>query len=577
MPRGHTRRASTEASARGPSPLALAERSSVHGAARGPSSRPLRVLPASAGSAGLPPKLSAGIAHLSGVDVSDVRVAYNSSEPSRLGAVAYAQGRQIFLAPGGEAQLPHEAWHIVQQRQGRVQSMGQIAGIPINEDVALEREATDMGAKALLAPPATRAEGASPASQAGTAAGDAAPAQLYRTLGSGDEYRISNAGNMAVLPNKGLWATRKKITESARALKEARAIVQVEEHPQGHPVTPARKELYMVKVSLDESVEIPEESHHRKFAATNRGGVIHMSWADCHRTAQTIMGSPVSYGGGERPVVKDHDEGEGDKVLMPLESGKRGGFGSDAQGNRGIYAMFAYALPRFLEYLKNEEPVVYEQYFATLHKRWNRESDGQRIPTMWSIHRGIIDRGLAERFSEMFGINEFARPQVGDALAQVSNEPIATEMKATREKLEKALELGSSSLKELEEAPGFDDALAKEKVNKADLREYWNFHWAGVIMSDANDYVVLQNLSVENMQALNYRWTFQMYGSGNQSFHTEAGRDPHATLDPVTSVFRYVPTAAPKDIKGTPVETKGKQGLDAMLGRKLKKIGAQPP
>ncbi|MEL6127089.1 MAG: DUF4157 domain-containing protein, partial [Pseudomonadota bacterium] len=34
--------------------------------------------------------------------------------------MAYAQGSNIHLGPGQDQHLPHEAWHVVQQRQGRV-------------------------------------------------------------------------------------------------------------------------------------------------------------------------------------------------------------------------------------------------------------------------------------------------------------------------------------------------------------------------------------------------------------------------------------------------------------------------
>lgn len=61
-------------------------------------------------------------------------------------AHAYAQGNDIHLAPGQEKHLPHEAWHTVQQKQGRVQSTAQLKGkTNINDDPALEKEADLMG------------------------------------------------------------------------------------------------------------------------------------------------------------------------------------------------------------------------------------------------------------------------------------------------------------------------------------------------------------------------------------------------------------------------------------------------
>ena len=98
---------------------------------------------------GMPDGLKSGIESLSGTDMSDVRVHRNSSQPAQLNALAYAQGNDIHLGPGQEAHLPHEAWHVVQQREGRVQPTMQMQGVDINDDVGLEAEADRMGDKAL--------------------------------------------------------------------------------------------------------------------------------------------------------------------------------------------------------------------------------------------------------------------------------------------------------------------------------------------------------------------------------------------------------------------------------------------
>jgi len=97
---------------------------------------------------GLPDQLKSGIESLSGLSMDHVRVHYNSSQPAQLNALAYAQGNDIYLAPGQERHLPHEAWHVVQQRQGRVQATMQMAGVGVNDDVGLEREADVMGGRA---------------------------------------------------------------------------------------------------------------------------------------------------------------------------------------------------------------------------------------------------------------------------------------------------------------------------------------------------------------------------------------------------------------------------------------------
>jgi hypothetical protein len=105
-------------------------------------------------SAGLPDPLKQGIEHLSGIPMDDVRVHRNSDRPAQLKALAYAQGTDIHLGPGQEKHLPHEAWHVVQQKQGRVKPTLQAKGqINLNDDAGLEKEADLMGAKAMAVNP----------------------------------------------------------------------------------------------------------------------------------------------------------------------------------------------------------------------------------------------------------------------------------------------------------------------------------------------------------------------------------------------------------------------------------------
>jgi hypothetical protein len=98
---------------------------------------------------GLPDNLKNGIESLSGYSMDDVRVHYNSPKPAQLQALAYTQGTNIHVAPGQERHLPHEAWHVVQQMQGRVQPTMQLQGVNVNDDAGLEHEADVMGGKAV--------------------------------------------------------------------------------------------------------------------------------------------------------------------------------------------------------------------------------------------------------------------------------------------------------------------------------------------------------------------------------------------------------------------------------------------
>lgn len=96
---------------------------------------------------GLPEPLKTNIEAMSGLAMDDVRVHRNSSRPDALDALAFAQGADIHLAAGEERQLPHEAWHVVQQKQGRVPATARLNGVPINDDATLEREAHAMSSR----------------------------------------------------------------------------------------------------------------------------------------------------------------------------------------------------------------------------------------------------------------------------------------------------------------------------------------------------------------------------------------------------------------------------------------------
>jgi hypothetical protein len=100
---------------------------------------------------GIPDDVKGAIERLSGYSMDNVRAHYNSAEPTQVDAVAYAHGSDIEVAPGQERHLPHEAWHVVQQMQGRVRPNTQVDGALVNDHAGLEREADVMGSRATKA------------------------------------------------------------------------------------------------------------------------------------------------------------------------------------------------------------------------------------------------------------------------------------------------------------------------------------------------------------------------------------------------------------------------------------------
>jgi hypothetical protein len=179
-----------------------------------------------------------------------------------------------------------------------------------------------------------------------------------------------------------------------------------------------------------------------------------------------------------------------------------------SHANRGVYAFFSHAFPEFAKTLAEDSKhtVTYADLIEKLKAIKDAELGGEKVSQMWTIYSTIVkDPVLSPLFSQTFGVNEFAKPEIGDALTQVNNET--------------------------------------ERKNAPDDVDLWNFHWAGVIMKDADDYITLENLSVENEDVINPEWYFQMYGMDKQSFHAEQ-KDPanagseHVGETPVTVGFR---------------------------------------
>ena len=101
---------------------------------------------------GLPDNLKAGIESLAGMSMDDVRIHYNSPKPAKVQALAYTQGADIHVAPGQEQHLAHEAWHVVQQKQGRVKPTLQLKkGVGLNDDAGLEKKADTFRRRAMQA------------------------------------------------------------------------------------------------------------------------------------------------------------------------------------------------------------------------------------------------------------------------------------------------------------------------------------------------------------------------------------------------------------------------------------------
>lgn len=174
-------------------------------------------LPESGGAATkLPMTLQSGIESLSGLAMDDVGVYRGSSRPAQLKAHAFAQGNSIYLGPGREKHLAHEAWHVVQQKRGQVPVTAQLrSGIPINDSPALEREADEMGASAERAGSASQVSGVlAPAPRRVLSANVNPPVQGFWDLNGLEQEELEQISGLAKHGEKYILAAFKHFAKT---------------------------------------------------------------------------------------------------------------------------------------------------------------------------------------------------------------------------------------------------------------------------------------------------------------------------------------------------------------------------
>lgn len=215
---------------------------------------------------GVPGSLKEGLEHLSGMDLSGVRVHKNSSKPSRLNALAYTQGQDIHVGPGQEKHLPHEGWHAVQQMQGRVKPTIQAKGVSINNDAGLEREADVMGVRALQRIPFGRNSGNQMA-PASLAVGPSATHSMRPTIQRAMKFEFQT--------RNVVWRTggkkRKKLPRKFGPTKKPKHSRFLHKGSKGKPAKGA-KEGTAIELQSEARgfVEFETPSWHRKWCAIKK-------------------------------------------------------------------------------------------------------------------------------------------------------------------------------------------------------------------------------------------------------------------------------------------------------------------
>jgi hypothetical protein len=316
-----------------------------------------------------------------------------------------------------------------------------------------------------------------------------------KDMGAYTGVQKSQSGAIEVKSWKEVSVTQKALEDANQKLKDAKSfirLVEVGREPDGR--IKIRPEW-----NPERKVTAEHEDSHTKLAEANQSGKGYVSWADCHRTAQTIMGSEAHNSG-----VEDSEHVMvGGTAVAPLEK-KRIDQG-EIQGatnhgaNRGMHAMFQRAMPDFADELRKKlTPEDKEGFGKILRAIDGAKPEPGKLGNYRLAYREIQENpSAAKLFAERYAVNEGAKPQVGQAFAQINDEA--------------------------------------EKAHTKD-KDLWNFHFAGVVMVDGDSYMTLENLSVEGANAMNDGWYFRMYDS-SKSFHAENKKDTHVGHYPTTMLF----------------------------------------
>lgn len=451
---------------------------------------------------GLPDDLKAGAEALSGYSMDDVKVHYNSDSPAQVQALAYAQGTDIHIAPGQEKHLPHETWHVVQQKQGRVQPTLQMKeGTAVNDDKGLEHEADVMAQKIQDTKPGVKQM--IPLRTNPNVQLTGLPIQKYSIIDK-PIAQLSEDAEVLLTKEKALFSTSDRLENSNKELGNAGpfgSMIRLEHSGkgntlEGHPgkkfykVTP-----YVHTSSYFKRLNAMPGTFHQDI--NKQTGPRLSIWADCRRASELVTGASSALGTDDKKLKL------GDQTVDRYnDSIKRpSGIANDNATARLAFQVYATRIKPFLyqhsikallpERLKENFP-EFLQLKAEEEKNWFVGLLDQAQNNI-SIAERLYDSlkpGAKELFHKETGTNEFANPKIGDAYSTVT-------------------EYGMPGFK-----PTGDD---------------WAFHWGGVIMKGGSDNITLENLSVGNEKIKNTDWFFAMYGtvSKAQTFHERQKATTH--------------------------------------------------
>lgn len=430
---------------------------------------------------GLPDKLKSGVESLSGIDMSDVKVHYNSSKPAGVGALAYTQGTDIHVAPGQERHLNHEVWHVVQQKQGRVQPTMQLKGLSVNDDSWLEREADQMGRKLLNG----------------------------KNSGVNDDKKELN-----VVPVVQRYMERSEITDKKGNLSpEAR----VSEH--GNIIWQDKRSVYAKPGLFDyansilrnKSQFVLEQDEAAQFD-------MYLSpYNDVFKAEGNYFKVAPKYNPAINSFLKDKAPSAGDSS-------------EKVQTMHGQYLAELNKIHQYLDELLNEKVSMWgRQSAGTIQmdfKDWATKKHPIISMTVFEKLWPVVLEYSNQKYGMFFdrnmdglkhGINEVRA--FADKIINRESQTGAYDIMAPNDcqKMAEMIVGGTSNVRRTDysaDTPGVGENYYTRLSSHKDIEQSWGAHFAGVIMVDQGDRLTLETAANENEASYGKAgWYFEMYGT----------------------------------------------------------------
>jgi len=341
---------------------------------------------------------------------------------------------------------------------------------------------------------------------------DNRPVQRYFNTAAVPSGRMSDGDRFITVGKKSLFAKSSTIEKSNASLNKVGALVTLA--TDGRTVNAPQGEFQgvriepnaenMAKTTWERIKSVASESEWR-------------TYADCYRNSATVSGMTTA--ANDNSILKMKT---GDVKVISIADGR----GMGSPGNvAGLARMtfYLHAIPRFVQVLRDADSESYSELITLITTYLEDKPPTYGKANSLYLKIGKNKEALA-LLNNTFGVNSEVVPEVGEAVTQVG-----------------------------------DERLVNWLNDKGE--DKWNFHWAGIIMVDGSDYVTLENCAVtmgevsieeyaaekdwydkapyvlasdKQMDIVNERWYFKMYGADKQSFHSKNSEDSHATKSGLT-------------------------------------------